>query len=43
MEEAEGEEGRDEMLFGWNGRELTSEDGGRETKRGWRNIVVGRV
>ena len=36
MEKAGGEEGRD-------GRELTGEDGGGETKRGWRNRVVGRV
>ena len=34
------------VLFGKirrDGRELTGEDGGGETKRGWKNMVVGRV
>ena len=29
--------------IGRDGRELTGEDGGRETKRGWMNRVVGKV
>ena len=45
--EAGGEEGRDESVvwleIGRDGRESTGEDGGGETKRGRRNMMVGRV
>ena len=37
MEEAGGEEGRNESIVG---RELTGEDGDGKTKRVWRNRVV---
>ena len=47
MEEAGGEEGRDENVvwkeIGKDGRESNGKDGGGEPKRGLRNRVVGRI
>ena len=47
MEEAGRVEGRDEnfvwLEIGRMERELTGEDDGGQTKRGWKNGVVGRV